>query len=169
MKKYILAILALLSAYGCATNTLSVTYFSDPPGATLYQGNQRLGYSPITLLYGQVADEQKKRGRTTIKGISAQWASGATTSFSTFDVILSNGLTQQFTFIRPSGYPGRETDERFALEIEKLNAMRRQSEAQEAQAAVQLFGGLGQPRKPATTNCVSRPSVLGGSVSTTCY
>lgn len=168
MKANLFTILSILFISGCASNTLNVAYYSDPPGAILYQGNQRFGYAPTVLQY-HVTDEDRKRGYKMLQGTSVRWTSGATASIPSLRADLSIGLNQQFTFLRPADYPGREADERFALEIEKLNAMRRQSEAQEAQAAAQLFGGLGAARPNPVKNCVSTPSGLGGSVNTTCY
>jgi len=163
-----LAILSMISISGCSLNMLNVSYFSDPPGATLYQDNQRFGFTPILLRY-QITEEDRKRGYSVLRGTSVVWASGATANIKSLRADLSIGQNLQFTFRRPADHPGMEADVKFALELERLAIMRRQAEAQEAQAAVQLFGGLGQPRQPAVTNCVSRPSVLGGSVSTTCY
>jgi hypothetical protein len=44
----LLAVTGLIFLPGCA-NSLQVTYYSNPPGAVLYQGQQRFGYTPQTL------------------------------------------------------------------------------------------------------------------------
>lgn len=168
MKANLLAVLAILLISGCASNTLNVAYYSDPPGATLYQGNQRFGYTPIVLSY-QVTEEDRKRGYSILQGTSVIWTSGAAASTSSLRADLSIGLNQQFNFRRPADHPNMEADVKFALELERLAIMRRQAEAQEAQAAVQLFGGIGAVRPNPVRNCISTPSALGGSVSTTCY
>ena len=64
----------LLSSFmvGCA-NQLQMTYYSDPPGATLYAGDRNLGRAPLTFHYvplnhsqfdlgvGQTSVEQAQR------------------------------------------------------------------------------------------------------------
>lgn len=124
--------LSLLS--GCASN-LKITYDSDPPGAVLYQGQQKFGYTPYTLSY-QVSDEDKKRGYKILSGTTVRWYSGATSEVKYLKADLNQyGLSQHFTFQRPSGIPGREEDIRFSLELERTRAMQRQAAAQEEQAA----------------------------------
>lgn len=165
--KPILAIFAVLAVSGCAS-TLEVTYYSEPPGALLYQGDRSFGYTPVVLSY-RPTDEQKREGVMTLRGTSVRWASGATATIPMFRVDLANGMNQQFTFQRPADAPGLAKDIRIGIEIEKLKLMRREASAQEAQAAALLFGGVAQQHQPSTTNCVSTPSVLDGSINTTCY
>lgn len=161
--------LPLLS--GCAT-TLKVTYDSDPQGAVLYQGQQKFGYTPYTLQY-QVSDEDKKRGHKIIEGTTVRWASGATAKVNSLRVDLNHtdgwhGLSRGFTFQRPEGVPGSDVDARFALELERTRAIRRQAAAQERQAAAQeerARAGSGMTTSP--TNCTS--TVIGNTVNTSCY
>lgn len=163
----VLLILMALTA-GCAT-TLNVSYFSDPPGAVLYQGNQRFGYTPTSLRY-QVTDEDRKRGYALLRGTSVRWASGASAEISSLRADLSIGLNQQFNFIRPENYPGREADIRFSLELERLAIMRRQAAAQEDQAFYQLYNAINQQyqrQQPVIRNCTS--TAFGNTVNTTCY
>lgn len=163
----ILAILVVLIS-GCAS-TLNVSYYSDPPGAVLYQENQRFGYTPTTLRY-QITEEDRKRGYAILRGTSVRWASGASANISSLRANLSTGLTQQFTFNRPENYPGREGDIRFALELEKLAIMRRQAQAQEDQAFYQLYNAINQQyqrQQPSIRNCTS--TLFGNTVNTTCY
>ena len=161
-----LALLFLLS--GCAS-TLNVTYHSDPPGAVLYQDSQQFGYAPTTLNY-RVTDEDKKRGFAILRGTTVRWASGASATISSLRADLSTGYNQQFTFIRPESYPGREADVRFSLELQKLAIMQRQAKAQEDQAFWQLYNAINQQQQrqqPRIMNCNS--TAFGNTVNTTCY
>jgi hypothetical protein len=91
-----------------------------------------------------------------------KWASGATASISFLNANLNkHGLSQSFTFQRPNGYPGRDIDMQFALKVEELRIMRRQAEAQESTAFIQMLNAT----KP--QNCVS--TAIGKQISTTCY
>lgn len=159
---------------GCAS-TLNVTYNSDPPGAVLYQGQQRFGYTPYTLQY-PVSEEDKKRGYKVLSGTSVRWASGATAEVNSLKADLNRyGLSQQFTFQRPNGVPGRETDERFLLQLNRTQAMQRQAAAQEEQAAAQRRQAAAQEERARAerykvntpTNCTS--TVYGNTVNTSCY
>jgi hypothetical protein len=153
---------------GCST-TLNVTYSSDPPGAVLYQGEQRFGYTPTTLRY-QVSEEDRKRGYALLQGTSVRWASGASANISSLRADFRIGLNQQFNFNRPDNYPGRETDVRFAIELERLAIMRRQAQAQEDQALYQLYNAINQQQQrqqPTIRNCTS--TAFGNTVNTTCY
>jgi hypothetical protein len=180
--------LALCLLSGCA-GTLNVTYDSDPPGAVLYQGQQRVGYTPYTLRY-QVSDEEKTRGYKVLAGTSARWMSGAVAEVSSLEVDLKRyGYSPRYTFRRPADVPGREADERFSLELERTRAIHRQATAQEEQAAAQRRQAVAQEeqaaaqrrqaaaqedraraeryRMPSPTNCTS--SVWGNTVNTSCY
>lgn len=170
----ILAAVALSLLAGCAS-TLNVTYNSDPPGAVLYQGQQRLGYTPYTLQY-PVSEEDKKRGYKILSGTTVRWASGATAETKSLKADLNRyGLSQLFTFQRPNGVPGRETDERFSLELNRTRAMQRQAAAQEEQAAAQQRQADAQEERARAerykintpTNCTS--TVYGNTVNTSCY
>lgn len=164
---FLAALLGLLS--GCAS-TLNVTYHSDPSGAVIYSDNQRIGYTPVALEY-KVTDEDRKRGYMILQGTSVRWPSGAFANISSLRADLKNGSLQQFTFNRPDNYPGREADVRFALELEKINIMRRQAQAQEYQAMQQMFNAINQQyqrQRSTIRNCTSRVTALG-SIDTTCY
>lgn len=159
---------------GCAS-TLKVTYDSDPPGAILYQGQQKFGYTPYTLQY-QVSKEDKKQGYKTLLGTSVRWASGATAEVSFLTADLKRyGLSQLYTFQRPDEVPGRETDVRFSLELYRTQAIQRQAAAHEELAAAQRRQAKAQEDRARTeryktnspTNCTSTMS--GNTVYTSCY
>lgn len=162
-----LAVAGLLLLTGCS-NTLQVTYYSDPPGAVLYQGQQRFGYMPQTLRY-RLSEADLSRGYVQVQGTSVRWASGATAEVTSLTADLNrNRLSQQFTFNRPEGYPGREADVRFALELERLRIMQRQAAAQEQLALWQMFNAINQQyQRPSMTNCTS--TLFGNIINTTCY
>jgi len=165
---FFLIVVFLLS--GCASQ-LSVTYYSDPPGAVFYNGGQRMGYTPQTLYY-DVSDETKKRGFMNLNGTKVQWASGAAAETKSLNADLRKfGFSQSYTFNRPVGVPGRETDERFALELARTHAMQRQAAAQEEQAAAQYRQAAAQEARAAAAsrpkNCTS--IVNGNMVNTSCY
>lgn len=153
---------------GCAKN-LAVTYYSDPPGAILYQGQQRFGYTPVTLYY-RIRDEDRERGHLALQGTQVRWASGASANVPSLRADLSRGTNHWFTFVRPENVPGREADLRFALELEKLELMRRQADAQAAQAYWQMYNAINQQyqqQQRSFTNCTSR--LRGNTIDTTCY
>jgi hypothetical protein len=161
---------------GCATPKYSmymqVTYDSDPSGAVLYQGQQKFGYTPYTLRY-QVSEEEKQQGYKILDGTSVRWASGATAEISSLNADLSRyGASQTFTFQRPDDVPGRQSDVRFSLELDRTRAMQRQATAQEEQAAAQRRQATAQEDRARTarnrtpTNCTS--TVMGSIVNTTC-
>ena len=169
LRRVTLLLCVMLGA--CASN-LKVTYQSDPPGASLYQGGQLMGYTPYTLQY-QVSDQDRSRGSKLLQGTSVKWASGASANVPNLTANLTQfGFSQQFTFQRPD-LPGRETDMQFALELQKLAIMRQQAQAQSQQARAQqdqAFYQLLQATKPVvrpTTNCTS--TVIGNTVQTNCY
>ncbi len=111
MKRSVFAITALTwisFLSGCAT-TVRVTYFSDPPLATIYQGSQRVGIAPATLTY-RLSDADKQAGHASFQGVAARWVSGATAEINRMNVDLSIGQNQQYTFFRPQSYPGLEID-----------------------------------------------------------
>lgn len=131
------SILMVLALSGCAS-TLRVTYYSDPPGAVLYSGGVRVGYTPQTLDYN-VSDEDKKRGYSVLEGTRVQWVSGATAENKSIRANLANGLAQSLSYKRPNGVPGRESDEKFAIELQRAIAIQQQADSLEAQAAAQRY------------------------------
>ena len=171
--------LLLCLVLGACTSTLKVTYQSDPPGASLFQNGQLMGYTPYTLQY-QLSDDDRRQGVKLLQGTSVKWASGASANVPNLTANLTQfGLTQHFTFQRPD-VPGRETDMQFALELQKLAIMRQQAQAQSLQAQAQAqqakaqqdqaFYQLLQTMRPTvrpTTNCTS--TVIGSIVQTNCY
>lgn len=158
----------MLSACGTA---LRVTYYSDPPGATIYSNGQTFGYAPVTLQY-EVTKEQKKQGFVTVNSVEARWASGATASSGILDIDLKQyGLNQQLTLYRPNEVSGREIDAQFYLQLEQTRAAQRQAAAMEQQAAAQKRQADAQEKqtrqRKSTTYCNS--TVVGQNIDTICY
>lgn len=159
------ALALVLLQPACASN-LQITYYSDPPGAVLYQDGQPIGYAPRTLHYQPPGEQQHGRGR--VRGIKAVWASGATAEIPFLNVdVNAHGLNQQFTFLRPD-VPGRDADMRFAVELERNQIMRAQAQAQQDQTFWQMYNAYQQQNRVRTpTNCSS--TVWGNTINTTCY
>jgi len=123
----------LLSLQACASlGALQVTYYSDPSGASLYEDGKYMGQAPVTLRYNLSNTALQSRA-TKIKGLTARWVSGATTSLNLTNVNLNNGFQQTYTFVRPTAYPGREMDVAYAIESNKQKAVNQAKAAREAQ------------------------------------
>lgn len=155
----------LLFLVGCSSPKLAITYLSDPPGAVLYQNGSdaRLGYTPYTLYYN-VTDEQRKSGIVRVSGTTVRWLSGATASYQYLDADLSKfGYKQTFTYRRPEGVAGRETDENFAFELSKQRSQEQYQKQQLNMQQQQLKAEQKKnqpipylpviPPQPTTTNC----------------
>lgn len=125
----------ILAATACAgMRSLSITYYSDPPGASLYEDGKYMGQAPLTLRYN-LSDAALQNRVTKIKGLTARWVSGAEAYLNLTDVDLNSGLQQSFTFVRPANYPGREMDVDYAVEINRQRAVNQASRAREEQCS----------------------------------
>jgi hypothetical protein len=171
MKLIMTMILAVLVAtsYGCTTK-LYVTYNSDPPGATLYQGGQSMGFCPTMLTYN-VQYKDRMQGHKILQGTEAKWVSGATAKIDQLTANLTTiGKYQQFTFMRPTGLDGAETDAKFGLEVLKLKTMQQQVQAQQDANILQMYNIISTQNKSSTVNlkanCSSR--AIGSTVYTDC-
>lgn len=163
---YCILLAASVSAAGCSTGTLNVTYVSQPPGAALYEDGRTFGYCPLTLQYN-ITEQDRQRGYAILRGLLVRWVSGATASVSSIQANLSNGSHQEFTFVRPEGATGLEIDVKFALDLERNRILQRQAEAQEQQAFWQMYNAVTiqhQLSKPQT--CSSY--VVGNTIQTQC-
>ena len=172
MKYISILILICFSLFssGCATQ-MNVTYNSDPPGATLYEGSKLLGYCPTTLFYN-ITPQDRQRGYMLLQSTEVKWVSGATAKIEQLRANLSTGTNQQFTFMRPTGIEGLETDAKFGLEVQKLRVMEQQLQAQQSANYWQMYNAISNQQKSSSTvnlktNCSSR--VIGSTVYTDCY
>jgi hypothetical protein len=173
-----LALLAIFSVIivtsGCA-NRPQVTYYSDPPGATLYQSGRPMGTTPTTLTYAR--NKSFNKGQCIrIEGTSVKWASGAEASIAYLTMCPATGYSQQYTFIRPDT-PGREIDLNYALQLQRNAIMGAQVAAQQRAAAAAAASAEAQRQAtqaqilrslqpPQQINCESYRT--GAYVNTTC-
>ena len=136
--KIISAILLLISLSGCFSNslkdnsTLYLTYYSRPSGASLYDGNNYLGRTPLTLNY-TITEQNKRSSSMSLKGIKAVWVSGATQAISSLKPNWDYGTRQNYTFVRPSGVAGLDKDTSYELQIERNQILKNQA-AQEKES-----------------------------------
>ncbi len=134
LKGFMVLFVFALVASGCS-NTLKVTFHSDPPGGILYLGSQQVGYTPQTLTY-QLSESDLQRGYTNLD-TAIRWVSGVERQ-GTLKVNFNEGFSQQFIARRPN-LPGRDIDEEFAIRVQEFGAMQR---AQQAAALSRALGGM---------------------------
>lgn len=112
----------------------------------------------------------------TLRGITAYWVSGASSSVNTINANLQNGLHQNFQFERPRDFPNYQADANYALELEKIRILKAQAEAQETQAAIATVNNAiaaanaayaTAPPPNLGTHCTTR--YLGNTAYTNCY
>lgn len=103
---------------GCATapsaTEVTLSYESQPAGATLFEGGQPLGVAPQTRSY-------KAQGTaTTVRtpDVTAVWPSGAKTVYFT---ILPLGADRVATLERPAGAPNLQADLDHAKKLAAAN------------------------------------------------
>ena len=168
-------ILAIVSLSGCASK-MSVTYYSDPSGATLYIDGQSYGRTPQTVYY-DVPQDEVENGVALTENLKVVWPSGAKAEAPHLEYRLpplSNLLYPKYhyTFIRPANAPGLQTDMRFALEFERTELLRNQVNALEAQAKAQHRQAEAQEaivrEQSAPKTCLTIPIGMG-SYQTHCY
>jgi hypothetical protein len=162
MKLSLLVVATLLA--GCAG--LRVQYNSDPPGASLYEGGQLKGVTPVVLNY-ELDQAFKSGGCTTLRGTSVKWASGAEASISHLTACAHVGRSQQYTFQRPD-VPGRDVDMNYALQVQRNTIMRQQAAAAETAATLQLINALNPPPPPLPTSINCSSYRLGNTIQTDC-
>lgn len=114
MRLSLLAALSLVTCIGCVT-TLTVTYHSDPAGATLYEGTRNLGMCPVKRTY-DIPDEALEKKRILLPSTTARWVSGASRT-DRYAAELQSSTSHQFTFIRPKNAPNLELDASFAARL----------------------------------------------------
>ena len=107
---------AVLAGSGCASQVM-VTYYTDPPGATLYQAGKPFGLTPLYLVY-TVDDEYGKGGCMQLQGVHLRWLSGSTTSKDDVAICAEEGYSKELLIKRPEG-SGRETDLNYAARLSR--------------------------------------------------
>jgi hypothetical protein len=150
---------------GCASvpkNQAVVTFYSQPPGAMLYEGDVAWGLAPQTRVYtGSVGQPH-----LTSKAVTAVWASGARDSR---HITMTLGQRQEYMFSRPQDAPGLDTDLGFVNQLQRNAIAKQQADAASAEAARQALQSM-QPkpkpvRAPTTTNCTA----LGDTIKCTTW
>jgi len=163
-------ILSIFIFTGCAMNQVRITYYSDPPGATLYEGQIAHGYTPITLIYN-IPPEAINNRFLNINGVKVIWPSGVSASIDSLIVDRDKDSNFYFNFIRPD-VPGREIDVNFALELERQRLLRAQQVLglwQTYNTFLNRYRQFYVPTLPIfnSFNCTS--TVIGNNVYTNCH
>jgi hypothetical protein len=146
---------------------LTLTVYSDPAGATIYQNDQVFGYAPTRLKYKVTKGFRAGKECARLIPLKVRWASGAEASIGDQTACPQNGGNQQITFVRPTGVDGREMDVLFAIQITSLMQQRAANEAAATAAAWDAIVPF-RPIVPARpVHCTSQ--VIGRQVFTNCY
>ena len=157
------------AAAACASQ-LSVRFTCSPDGASLFQANgQRLGQCPVDVQY-PITSKDRDRGYASLQGVTARWASGATSSISTITAYLERGPFQKFHFERPNNNQGSAADLEYAA---RFNQERRAAQEAEERAKARqdrnALASLGctlasmRTNQPLTTNLECHAAYLRGS------
>jgi len=156
MKKLLLPILiSIVFLAGCGRN-YSITYNTEPTGASIICEGINEGYSPVTLYY--TPDKKAtKSGSMKTKPCYAIWSSGARENFGTTWNLnkFPNGVIETATRERNSGY---SQDAEFALKVKQMNKV-------EAASSGGYYYSKPKYPKQTTTNCRK----YGNMVSCTSY
>lgn len=141
---------------------IKVNFLTDIDGAQLYQDDVFMGTTPTQLKY------RLAQGCTNVKPMVVRWASGAEAFVEGLRVCTETGKLQHFTFNRPTGYPGREIDAQFAVQLAMLAEQRAEARAREWVELQQRIANLfPKPAPlPPTVHCTS--TVLGPFINTDC-
>lgn len=160
------ALLIVLILAGCATplqsNQAKIEFYSNPPGATISTGKGSVGRAPATLVW------TLNNGQSTAvsEPITATWVSGAT---STITINLTAGQAGAYTFNRPQGVAGLDSDIQWAMHLQQASQHKSEADAAALAAALKNYNENwernNRPPTP-TTNCTS--IVSGNVVNTTC-
>jgi hypothetical protein len=102
----------------------------------------------------------------TLKGVTAFWVSGVSSSIGTINANLANGLQQHFNFERSRDAPNYSVDANYALELEKQRLMRAQVEALQ-NINVTVEQPASSPMPTLRTHCTT--SNIGNTSYTNCY
>src|ERR1035437_1843705 len=106
----IASLLIVLFLTGCSSapsvkpDQNQITFYSDPPGATISSGSDIWGVAPVTRVWTLKDGQQKGESSR----VTAVWESGAT---QTHRIPLDAGKVENFTFKRPQNVAGLELDQ----------------------------------------------------------
>lgn len=164
MKLALITTAALLVG-ACASplkpNQTRVEFLTQPPGATISTGSQVWGVAPVQL------DLPVNAGLSV--PITATWVSGAK---KTITLNLRAGQVASFTFNRPQGVAGLDSDIRWAMHLQQ-----QKNDSSDALGAgmSNLGQALGNRGNNSNNNKLFGPSVnctsraVGDTVSTSCF
>ncbi|HMN79957.1 MAG TPA: hypothetical protein PKA20_08505 [Burkholderiaceae bacterium] len=101
---------------GCATpGVVRVDFVSDPPGAMIFSGSNRIGVAPVSLRVETPAEFATGGCTTAPAPLTASWISGAEAVINS-RLCAAQGSHQVFTFRRPIA-AGAQTDADHALKL----------------------------------------------------
>ena len=140
------------------TKSIEVTYTTDLAGAMLYEGERAWGMTPVLLKY------ELPEGCTNVRPLTVRWPSGAEASIAALTVCTKMGKHQQFAFNRPVGYPGREVDAQFALQLAQMSLQQQQADSA---YLLSLRRTLRIPTPTLPIHCTSQ--VVGNQLFTNCF
>lgn len=122
-------LLALVAAatVGCSTpGVVRVDFVSDPPGAMIYSGSNRIGVAPVSLRVATPAEFASGGCTAAPAPLTASWISGAETMINS-RLCAAQGSHQVFTFRRPIA-AGAQTDADYALKLKSDALFQQRSE-----------------------------------------
>ncbi|MES2683458.1 MAG: hypothetical protein V4650_08065 [Pseudomonadota bacterium] len=169
--RYLAIVLSALLACGCATST-ELQISSEPPGAYISElgSGRSIGVAPVSSFYESepLRAFKDSNGCFLVKGVVAQWVSGARTS-TTDPIRLCGKLygVYNITASRDSSEPNLEKDLQFAMQLQLVQAQQQQAQAAKDAAAAALIQLFDTNQK--SSNAVSCSSYsLGSTVQTNC-
>lgn len=129
--KTLLSAAALLVLTGCATTQQAYLFVDTYPNhAYIYRNGVQLGMSPLRLPLPPKSVTPDANGLYIIDGITAQWASGATSSAKEVRFLAGSPISQGLNFARPE-VEGLSIDQGFAMQIDSRQQQARQEENQQ--------------------------------------
>lgn len=108
------AIVVLVVAPLVADTRITVTYHSDPPGATIYEDGKPWGSAPFALRYNAPG---RFRACLPLRPLKFRWVSGAEVDLKDLQACPAGGKKQVYTVFRPTGLPGVEIDAQYAAAL----------------------------------------------------
>lgn len=131
---------------GCASKLL-VTYNSDPPCASIYEGGRLIGMAPVILSY-DVTDENKKVGVMNLSPVTARWVSGAQCDTGSIKADINRyGNKQSLTLVRPAGAPNVQADADYAVGMQGNALTREQMDRAQTTEALNMINNFNQQNK----------------------
>ena len=134
--KNVIVLIIVFVLSGCASQ-VTVTVYSDPPGAAVIQYGQLLGYTPMYLYYPKSVFKQNVYGCGQTLPLTIKWATGVERT-ETMTLCKNVGAYQQISFLRPDE-PGRLEDVEFGIAMQRQALQRQQQALIEQQDALEAL------------------------------